>query len=128
MPLSTNINPTSTEFRANAEAIRRTGWLTVDFGMPSRTPACVNLPASAIFAYVVHCGLALSGHGRFTPKQRGAQGVFLQFIDPSFFSGREAFLQETTDFVRQCKESRAAEGSRASGCQASGRWLKRLAN
>jgi L-lactate dehydrogenase len=56
--------------------------------------------------------LALSGHGRLTPKQRGAQGVFLQFINPAVFSGSDAFLSETTEFVRRCKQSRLAEGSR----------------
>ncbi|YCI06150.1 Ldh family oxidoreductase (plasmid) [Ensifer sp. D2-11] len=56
--------------------------------------------------------LALSGHGRLTPKQRGAQGVFLQLIDPNAFSGAEAFLAESTDFVRRCKASRLAEGAR----------------
>ncbi|WP_439631205.1 Ldh family oxidoreductase [Shinella sp.] len=55
--------------------------------------------------------LALSGHGRVTPKQRGAQGVFLQLIDPAAFSSAEAFLAETTDFVRRCKASRLAEGA-----------------
>ncbi|WP_454859243.1 Ldh family oxidoreductase [Rhizobium binxianense] len=56
--------------------------------------------------------LALSGHGRLTPKQRGAQGVFLQLIDPAAFCGAEAFLAETTDFVRRCKASRPAEGAK----------------
>jgi len=56
--------------------------------------------------------LALSGHGRLTPKQRGAQGVFLQLIDPAAFCGAEAFLAETTDFVRRCKTSRPAEGAK----------------
>ncbi|MCZ4088796.1 Ldh family oxidoreductase [Sinorhizobium psoraleae] len=56
--------------------------------------------------------LALSGHGRLIPKQRGAQGVFLQLIDPAAFSGRDAFLAETTDFVRRCKASRPAEGAK----------------
>lgn len=56
--------------------------------------------------------LALSGHGRLNPKQRGAQGVFLQLIDPAAFSGSSAFLAETTEFARRCKASRPAEGSR----------------
>jgi L-lactate dehydrogenase len=56
--------------------------------------------------------LALSGHGRLTPKQRGAQGVFLQLIDPAAFSGRGTFLDETTELVRRCTQSRPAEGSR----------------
>ncbi len=55
--------------------------------------------------------LALSGHGRLTPKQRGTQGVFLQMIDPAAFSGRDAFLAETTELARRCKASRPAEGS-----------------
>lgn len=56
--------------------------------------------------------LALSGHGRLTSKQRGAQGVFLQLINPNAFSGQSAFLAETTEFARRCKASRPAEGSR----------------
>lgn len=56
--------------------------------------------------------LALSGHGRLTPKDRGAQGVFLQLIDPSAFSGKAAFLDETSELVRRCKQSRPADGSR----------------
>jgi L-lactate dehydrogenase len=56
--------------------------------------------------------LALSGHGRSTPKQRGAQGVFLQLIDPDAFSGTDAFLAETTHFVRRCKASRPADATR----------------
>lgn len=51
-------------------------------------------------------GLALSGHGRREPKLRGAQGVFLQIIDPSGFGDPDAFLLETSELVRRCKASR----------------------
>jgi LDH2 family malate/lactate/ureidoglycolate dehydrogenase len=102
-------------------------WVVDNQGRPSNDPAVLSAsPPGTImplggedFGYkgfglglmVEAFALALSGHGRLTPKQRGAQGVFLQMIDPAAFSGRDAFLAETTELVRRCKESRPADGS-----------------
>ncbi|WP_370637186.1 Ldh family oxidoreductase [Phyllobacterium chamaecytisi] len=106
--------------------VAKKGWPTNDpAALPEGPPGTIMPLGGEDFGYkgfgfgimVEAFALALSGHGRFTPKQRGAQGVFLQFIDPSSFSGRGAFLQETTDFVRWCKESRVAEGSRRSAAR-----------
>jgi LDH2 family malate/lactate/ureidoglycolate dehydrogenase len=56
--------------------------------------------------------LALSGFGRDRPRVRGAQGVFLQLIDPARFGlGRDGFLAATTALVQQCKNSRPAMNS-----------------
>lgn len=103
-------------------------WVVDNQGRPTSDPAALTAdPPGTImplggedFGYkgfgfgimVEAFALALSGHGRLMPKQRGAQGVFLQFIDPVAFSGSDAFLDETTDFVARCKASRPAEGSR----------------
>ncbi|WP_413738438.1 Ldh family oxidoreductase [Sodalis sp. RH21] len=104
-------------------------WVADNKGKPSNDPtAFTATPPGTImplggedFGYkgfgfgimVEAFALALSGYGRKTPRQRGAQGVFLQFIDPEFFAGRQAFLEETTDFVRRCKASRVAEGKQS---------------
>lgn len=56
--------------------------------------------------------LALAGFGREEPRQRGAQGVFLQLIDPAAFGrGRSGFLAATTALVQQCHASRTAPGA-----------------
>ncbi|MCV9999386.1 Ldh family oxidoreductase [Pararhizobium sp. YC-54] len=103
-------------------------WVVDNQGHPTDDPAALTaVPPGTImplggedFGYkgfgfgimVEAFALALSGHGRLTPKQRGAQGVFLQLIDPAAFSGTDVFLAETTEFVRRCKASRPAEGGK----------------
>jgi LDH2 family malate/lactate/ureidoglycolate dehydrogenase len=102
-------------------------WLVDNHGRPSDDPAVLlTVPSGTImplggeeFGYkgfgfglmVEAFALALSGHGRLLPKERGAQGVFLQLIDPAAFSGKGAFLDETSELARRCKQSRPAEGS-----------------
>jgi L-lactate dehydrogenase len=56
--------------------------------------------------------LALCGFGREVPRQRGAQGVFLQLISPAAFGrGQAGFLASTTALVQQCHASRPAPGA-----------------
>lgn len=102
-------------------------WVLDGDGRPSRDPAVLKtdppgtlMPVGgADFGYkgfgfglmVEAFALALSGHGRRMPQTRGAQGVFLQLIDPAAFSGRDAFLDETTELVRRCLAARPAAGS-----------------
>ncbi|MBS0455396.1 MAG: Ldh family oxidoreductase [Proteobacteria bacterium] len=53
--------------------------------------------------------LALSGFGRDRPQVRGAQGVFLQLINPACFGlGLTGFLAATSALVEQCRNSRPA--------------------
>ncbi|MEJ8857549.1 Ldh family oxidoreductase [Variovorax robiniae] len=55
--------------------------------------------------------LALSGFGRDQPRVRGAQGVFLQLMDPAHFGlGKAGFLDATTALVEQCRTARPATG------------------
>lgn len=56
--------------------------------------------------------LALSGFGRDQQRLRGAQGVFLQLIDPADFGkGRHAFLTATAALVAHCKASRPVDAA-----------------
>lgn len=56
--------------------------------------------------------LALAGFGRDAPRQRGAQGVFLQVISPGAFGhGRDAFLASMSHLVAQCHAGPAAPGA-----------------
>lgn len=121
-----------TSLVSNAQIQSATGelpgdWILDGDGRPSRNPSVLKAdpPGTVMwvggpdFGYkgfgfglmVEAFALALSGHGRRTQQTRGAQGVFLQLIDPSAFSGREAFLDETTELVRRSLASRPAEGS-----------------
>ncbi|MEJ8847726.1 Ldh family oxidoreductase [Variovorax rhizosphaerae] len=67
----------------------------------------------AFSLFVEAFALALSGFGRDQPRVRGAQGVFLQVIDPAHFGlGKAGFLAATTALVDQCKSARpATEGN-----------------
>lgn len=101
-------------------------WLVSNDGQPTDDPVALatNPPGTIMalggeeFGYkgfgfglmVEAFALALSGFGRKDTPVRGAQGVFLQIIDPGHFAGRDAFLDETTDLVRRCKASRTAAG------------------
>lgn len=97
-------------------------WILDGQGQPSRDPKVIAgdppgslLPVGGLdFGYkgfgfglmVEAWALALSGHGRRTQQQRGAQGVYLQIVDPAAFAGRDAFLDETTELARRCRASR----------------------
>jgi L-lactate dehydrogenase len=101
-------------------------WLVDNEGHPSDDPAALtSAPAGTImslggeeFGYkgfglglvVEAFALALSGFGRKEAKVRGAQGVFIQIINPEHFSGKQAFLDETSSLVARCKASRAIPG------------------
>lgn len=102
-------------------------WLMDNQGRPSRDPAVLKTdPPGTImplggaefgykgFGFMLMCeafALALSGHGRRTPQIRGAQGVFIQLIDPAGFAGRRVFEAETGFVAGQCRASRPASGS-----------------
>lgn len=102
-------------------------WLLDGQGRPSRDPAVLaqDPPGTLMplggsdfgykgFGFMLMCeafALALSGHGRREPKSRGAQGVFLQLIDPAAFSGTKAMLAETSHVAERCLAARPAEGS-----------------
>jgi LDH2 family malate/lactate/ureidoglycolate dehydrogenase len=103
-------------------------WVVDNQGRPSSDPSVVSAspPGTLMplggeafgykgFAFgllVEAFALALSGFGRDQPRLRGAQGVFLQVIDPARFgNGSSAFLAATTALVGQCRQSRPAQGS-----------------
>lgn len=102
-------------------------WVVDNQGIPSRDPGVLAtdppgtlMPlGGADFGYkgfglmlmVEAFALALSGHGRADPKMRGAQGVFLQLIDPAALSGRDYFINEMNWLVDQCRNSAPAQGS-----------------
>lgn len=102
-------------------------WLMDNQGRPSRDPAVLKTdPPGTImplgghtfgykgYGFMLMCeayALALSGHGRSTPKTRGSQGVFVQLIDPGHFGGRAVFEREMGFVADQCHQSRPAAGS-----------------
>jgi len=53
---------------------------------------------------------ALGGFGRYTETTRWGASVFIQLINPSFFSGNEAFQQEMQFFADSCLGSKPAPG------------------
>lgn len=122
-------------------------WLLDNAGRPANDPAVLGAePPGTImplggadfgykgYGFMLMCeafALCLSGHGRSVPQTRGAQGVFLQLIDPEFFAGAAGFLRETSHLARACKESRPAAGSpgvRLPGERALGRKRDALEN
>jgi L-lactate dehydrogenase len=54
----------------------------------------------------------LSGHGRADAPARWGGNVFLQVIDPAFFAGREAFIEQTDHLSRQCRANRPIDPAR----------------
>ncbi|WP_084267461.1 Ldh family oxidoreductase [Azohydromonas lata] len=54
----------------------------------------------------------LSGHGRADAPARWGGNVFLQVIDPAFFAGREAFMEQTDHLSRQCRANRPIDPAR----------------
>lgn len=115
---------------SHAAAGKRLGgrWLLDNTGQASDDPTVVTaadppgtlLPIGgedfgykgfAIGLLVEAYALALAGYGREQTRQRGAQGVFVQLIDPAAFgSGSAGFLASMTDLVRRCHASRTAPG------------------
>ncbi|HEX7892096.1 MAG TPA: Ldh family oxidoreductase [Ramlibacter sp.] len=103
-------------------------WLVDNEGRPTDDPKALttNPPGTlmplggADFGYkgfafgllVEAFALALAGFGRDGPRQRGAQGVFLQVISPDAFGhGRDAFLSSMSHLVAQCHAGPAAPGA-----------------
>ena len=103
-------------------------WLVDNQGRPSDDPhALGTTPPGTImplggqdygykgfgFGLMVEAlALALSGYGRnsATPRVRGAQGVYMQLIDPSKLGGLDQFLDEITALIARCKASPPAQG------------------
>lgn len=102
-------------------------WVMDNQGCPSNDPGVLStdppgtlMPLGGMdfgykgfaFGLIVEAfALALAGFGRDQPRVRGAQGVFLQVIDPGHFgSGHSAFLAATSALVHQCRHSRPAQG------------------
>jgi LDH2 family malate/lactate/ureidoglycolate dehydrogenase len=100
-------------------------WVVDNQGRPSNDPAALTAtPAGTLmplggpefgykgfgFGLIVEAfSLALSGFGRNHPRVRGAQGVFLQIVNPAHFgNGQAAFMAATTALVAQCRGSRVA--------------------
>jgi L-lactate dehydrogenase len=48
----------------------------------------------------------LSGHGRKQAPTRWGGNVYLQLIDPAFFAGRDAFLEQTEHLGERCRANR----------------------
>jgi len=74
---------------------------------------------------------ALSGHGRASGVKRWGASVFLQLINPEYFGGREAFLQETSFVAQSCRETPVPAGKppvRMPGRGALARRIAQLAN
>lgn len=103
-------------------------WLLDNQGRPTDDPQALNttppgtlMPlGGAEFGYkgfafgllVEAFALALAGFGRDGPRQRGAQGVFLQVIRPGAFgNGSDAFLASMSHLVAQCHAGPAAPGA-----------------
>jgi L-lactate dehydrogenase len=97
-------------------------WFLDDNGMPTRDPSVVEREKDRGSLMLLggpeagHKGFGLalmvealtqglSGHGRLDgPRQWGAS-VFMQVIDPQFFSGHDAFVAQTAFFATQCRTS-----------------------
>lgn len=104
-------------------------WLIDGHGQPSDDPAVLFrepkgtiLPLGGLDSGHKGYGLSLlvealtaglSGHGRADPREGWGATVFLQVIDPGAFAGRDAFVRQTGELVRQCHASRAAHAGRA---------------
>ncbi|MBI5716470.1 MAG: Ldh family oxidoreductase [Burkholderiales bacterium] len=54
----------------------------------------------------------LSGHGRKQAPRRWGGNVYLQVLDPGFFAGREAFLEQTEHLGERCRANRPIDPKR----------------
>jgi len=54
----------------------------------------------------------LAGHGRKQAPRRWGGNVYLQLIDPAFFAGREAFLEQTEHLGERCRANRPIDARR----------------
>jgi L-lactate dehydrogenase len=54
----------------------------------------------------------LSGHGRKDKPQRWGGNVFLQVIDPEFFAGHAAFVEQTDYLSERCRANRPIDPKR----------------
>lgn len=98
-------------------------WLLDAAGVPTRDPAVLEHaePRGTLQLVGGHeyghkgFGLALmvealsqglSGHGRRDAPTRWGGNVFLQVIDPEFFAGRDAFVEQMDFLSEQCRANR----------------------
>lgn len=127
--LSTSLVSNSAAARYAAAGERLPGpWLLDNQGQPTDDPKVLDatppgtlMPlGGAEFGYkgfafgllVEAFALALAGFGRDAPRQRGAQGVFLQVLTPGAFGhGRDAFLASMSHLVAQCHAGPSAQGA-----------------
>lgn len=61
--------------------------------------------------FVEAASLALSGFGRRRNPDTFGQSVFIHAINPEFFAGRDAFLDEVDLLIADCKASKPLPGS-----------------
>jgi L-lactate dehydrogenase len=54
----------------------------------------------------------LSGHGRKDAPAGWGGNVFLQVLDPEFFAGRDAFVEQTGFLSARCRENRPIAADR----------------
>jgi len=125
MDISTSSTTNGLTNRLHAEGGRLPApWVIDGHGQPSNDPAVLFkeprgtiLPLGGLDSGHKGYGLSLlvealtgglAGHGRADPKEGWGATVFLQIIDPAAFAGRDAFLRQTGEVVRQCHASRPA--------------------
>ena len=117
---SITTNGMSARMRDAGELGRHDWWLDAA-GHPTRDPAVLFekppgtiLPLGGLDAGHKGYGLALliealtgglAGHGRADPAEGWGATVHVQLIDPSAFSGLEAFRRQTEHVARACRES-----------------------
>ena len=101
-------------------------WLLDGHGRPTRDPAVLEHAEPRGSLQLVggteygHKGFGLalmiealsqglSGHGRRDAPARWGGNVFLQVIDPAFFAGDEAFMEQTDHLSRACRANRPVD-------------------
>ena len=104
-------------------------WLLDAEGRPTRDPAVLehSVPRGSLqlmggteyghkgfgLALMIEAlSQGLSGHGRKQAPRRWGGNVYLQVIDPEFFAGRDAFLEQTGHLGERCRANRPVDPRR----------------
>ena len=104
-------------------------WLLDGHGQPTRDPAVLehSEPRGSLqllggqeyghkgfgLALMIEAlSQGLSGHGRKDAPKRWGGNVFLQVINPDFFAGAEAFVEQTDFLSQQCRGNRPIDPAR----------------
>ena len=104
-------------------------WLLDADGNPTRDPAVLEhrQPPGSLqlmggqeyghkgfgFALMIEAlSQGLSGHGRKDRPAQWGSNVFLQVLDPEFFAGRAAFVEQMDSLSEQCRENRPVSADR----------------